>query len=208
MPGPCGGTRRSWRWRRNGSRRPGLTVLDKPPSYADAKIKRLSELRGKKEGAQLNVRAHRKCPGHAAAVDIDARTGKDPDNPTGPSITIEKAQPMYVCTDWQKYGHQPRYDNHGGTGKTKLADMPPAQAEVERAKRKLLYANNAARRDATVVRRTFVKELLERKTAPKGTAVFLAATLAHRGAVDWSGDQNKGFALSRELLGVPYETPA
>ncbi len=86
----------------------------------------------------------------------------------------------YVCTDYPAHGHLLRWSAQ--TGRPQAAPASDTEAaehkETARAERKRVIENNKAWTSAETVRREWLTALLTRKTAPKGTAVFIAASLA------------------------------
>jgi ParB family transcriptional regulator, chromosome partitioning protein len=86
----------------------------------------------------------------------------------------------YVCTDPKAYGHVDRYRGHNpGDGRKTVAQMSQEEREAARAQRRDVIDNNKAWASAETVRRDWLRTFVTRKTAPKGTAAFLAAALAH-----------------------------
>ncbi|WP_170119951.1 hypothetical protein [Branchiibius hedensis] len=93
----------------------------------------------------------------------------------------------YVCTDAKAHGHQDRWaSNSGGSTKKKAADMSEAEREAARAERRDVIESNKAWLSAETVRTAWVVKFLTRKTAPKGSAAFVAATLADE--AQWLSD--------------------
>jgi ParB family chromosome partitioning protein len=113
------------------------------PSWGTSAGQLLSKLKGK-NGKDLTMSAHKKCPGHAAFVDVPAYGGR-------------KAAIVYVCTDYEANGH---------TLKNASPALTPEQiAEREAAEE----ARNKAEADRTIVRQLrtdFITTLLQRKTLP------------------------------------------
>ena len=78
--------------------------------------------------------------------------------------------------------------------------------ERERAERRRVLALNKLGAAAATVRQAWVRELLTRKTAPKGTALFVAQAVSKRPGLI---DEYHGKIAAAELLGCPdAETPA
>lgn len=128
----------------------GVRVID-PPGYDDRSVKALSDLTDT-GGQRITAEAHAACPGHAAYV----RTGW-------------RTEAVYVCTAWVAEGHRDRY-----------SDRRPGSApmdETAKAQRREVIANNKAWKAATTVRRDWLATFLARKTAPKGTTVYVAGEL-------------------------------
>ena len=106
-------------------------------------------------------------------------------------------RPVYVCTD-------PAGNDHRRSGGRQLgladegtaSDEDDSAAEAAQQARRDTIANNKAWRQAEPVRRAWLTALLARKTAPKGTAAFLATST-------WTGDRQPRDhrPLASELLG-------
>jgi ParB family chromosome partitioning protein len=80
------------------------------------------------------------------------------------------------------------------------------QAEREREERRRVVGLNKLGAAAATVRQTWVRELLTRKTAPKGTALFVAQALSKRPGLI---DEYHGKIAAADLLGCSTaETPA
>jgi ParB family chromosome partitioning protein len=93
------------------------------------------------------------------------------------TVTGEWVGPVWVCTTPSL--HVPRYAQSTGSGpRPKAADMKPAEREKAKAERKDVVQSNKDMDTATEVRRKWLKTFLTRKTPPKGTGGFLAATVA------------------------------
>jgi ParB family chromosome partitioning protein len=89
------------------------------------------------------------------------------------------AAPRWVCTDPAAHGHVDTWANHGGgISRTPAADMTEDQREAARVARRDVIDSNKAWGSAETVRRDWLRTLATRKTAPKGTAGFIAAALA------------------------------
>lgn len=164
----------------------GLTVIDRPP-YGHKKIQALEYLKvGKKNATAAN---HGKCPGHAAFV---AETYSPKRGYTA----------QYACTDFPKHGHDLRYPSSAGAGRTAAADMSLQERADAAAERRDVIRCNKESASAETVRRAWLRTFMARNAAPKGTAGFVALSLAR-------ADHQLGTALSeqhrlaRELLGLP-----
>lgn len=129
--------------------------------------------------------AHADCPGHAATI-----TSYYGDGP----------QVSYVCTQWRAQGHVYRHSSStSGNG---------PKSEEEKAEMRRVRQNNKDWRAAEKVRRTFLANLLRRKTPPKRAQQFLAAAvLAGDHAVHKA--MQEGHRYLHTLLGsdVPEHTP-
>ncbi|WP_158607493.1 ParB/RepB/Spo0J family partition protein [Flexivirga caeni] len=154
----------------------GVTVIE-PPAWDDKTIQRLTRL-ADGQGKQLTPETHRECPGHAAYVEYGWQWGASAgdtadDDERGAYVTSA----TYVCTAAKANGHADRF-GRGGSGKKKLADMTEKERAAARAERRDVIESNKAWKSAQTVRAAWVRKFLTRKTAPKGSAVFVAATLA------------------------------
>lgn len=150
----------------------GVTILDR---YGDrGKAKPIAELTDRDDGRPLTAREHASCPGRAAVV---------PD--------FDPTEPRHYCLDPRANGHR---DRHGRSGQP----APTALPEEAKAERREVIENNKAWRAAEPVRREWVRGLLARKTAPKGTLRYVTAEIV--GRPDRFGDGKD--ELVAELLGV------
>jgi ParB family chromosome partitioning protein len=85
----------------------------------------------------------------------------------------------YVCTDPTGHGHRDRWaDSDLGTDRKKVAEMDGDERAAARAQRRDVIESNNAWTSAETVRRTWLRGLPTRKSAPKRTLPFLAAALA------------------------------
>jgi ParB family chromosome partitioning protein len=126
----------------------------------------LSSLASPTGTGRMTEAEHKDCPGHAVELEMWG----------------ERYSPG--CTNPKKHGHKLFRQTYAGdsrTAKPKMADLPPAEQEKARKQRRELVSNNRAWRAALPVRRKFVRELLLRKTLPKGTPRFLARVIAGHG---------------------------
>jgi ParB family chromosome partitioning protein len=129
----------------------------------------------------------------------------DPDDDEGEpvddgTVWAEYPSAVWVCVDPAAHGHLRRpAPATRGEARVKLADMTPAAAEAARATRRDVIDSNKNWGSAATVRRSWVRTLLTRKTAPKGTAALLAAALACDGDVV---TRRGGNDLAADLLGV------
>ena len=140
----------------------GVRVIERP-GYDDRKCARLSHLKGSTKGSELTAEEHASCDGNAAYVERAFR-GDD------------LVTPVYVCTAWRKYGHTERYGT-SSSAKPAVADMTDDEREKARAQRRDVIESNKAWKSAETVRRAWVAAFLTRKTAPKGTAAFIASAM-------------------------------
>jgi len=132
---------------------------------------------------------HRNCPGHAAAV-----TESDDDS----------YEVAYLCLDPVAHGHvtldqgDVEPPGHGTSAPT-----PGGWTEEEKAERRQVVANNKAWDSAELVRRSFVTELLHRRSTPKGTLRFVTEMILLDPSVATAGDDRD---LDR-VLGHDEPTP-
>jgi len=208
-------------------RETGVRVID-APVHADPAlpVHRLVNA----DGARLTVAEHAGCPGHAAYVadrygwvDLegqpltgmaDDEDGDSDDDADEDEVEVEGAAgerqwgvcpvPVFVCTDPTEHGHRDSWGNSGGTAdRIPVDQMTDEQREEARAQRRDVVESNKAWGSAETVRREWLRGLATRKTAPKGTATFIAAALARD--ADLLADVG-GNHLAADLLGVATGT--
>jgi len=156
----------------------GVTVIDFP-GWDSPVITRLSRLRDT-EGARLTPEAHATCPGHGAYI----------------ANAYDGHRPEYVCMDPKANAHT-KDDLYGNPRPVSGGAM----SEQEKAERREVVANNKAWKSAETVRRTWLRDLAARKTAPKDAGMFLAHVLATR-ADDVAHAAAAGHTLACDLLGL------
>jgi ParB family chromosome partitioning protein len=143
-----------------------------------SKAKAVGDLRGA-SGERMTAEEHAACPGRAAQLD----------QAYGGEVSV-----IHVCMDPKAYGHK-QLSRSKPTNDTRT----PEEREAARAERARVIANNKAWKSAEVVRREWLAQFAQRKTAPKGAAAFIsAAVLDNGGHVD-------GIPLAGEWLGVQPE---
>lgn len=121
----------------------GVTVLESSSEHPTATP--LWKLCDSEDDGEITPEAHSGCPGHAAVVPEHS-----PDSP------------RYLCLDPDAYGHRIRYsDNRRPAG--------GAMTDEQKAERREVVENNKQWRAAEPVRREYLRGVLSRKTAPKGT---------------------------------------
>ena len=140
---------------------------------------------------EMTPDAHSGCPGHAAYLEDRGRWS-----------TGEPVVAVYVCTDWQRHGHESRYAQTLTGGSATGGKM----TEDQKAERRVVVANNKAWDSAQVVRREWLKAFLARRTAPKDAPQWIAVTLAGCG-YEVRRAMEDGHALALELLGLAGERP-
>lgn len=160
----------------------GVRVVERP-AYEDKDVVRVGGLLH--DGEQVTPDNHATCPGHAAYL---SPAWEYPDGETGtaPALTY---RPEYVCTDWKANGHT-----------TARSGAPAPTTEQAKAERRRVVENNKAWRSATEVRRQWLRQLLQRKTAPKGTVTFVLSCLA-AGDHELRRSMERDHLTTRDLLG-------
>jgi len=102
------------------------------------------------DGAPLDEQSHKSCPGHAAYVQTGWR---------------EDVDVHYVCTD-PAGNSRPTSGTAGGP-----------MSDEQKAERKALIESNKAMRAANETRRAFVRDYLNRRSAPKGVLRYVVDTM-------------------------------
>jgi ParB family transcriptional regulator, chromosome partitioning protein len=154
----------------------GVTVVDQP-GYDDSTVRPLYRLAPSAGEVPFEVDAHAACPGHAAYVTVSPRWCEDD---TGREVRTYEAEATFVCTGWQTHGHVDTYAR-GTQAKPKAADMTAEQREQAKAERRDVLESNKAWDAAEPVRRAWVAQFLTRKSAPKGSAGFIARMVTQHG---------------------------
>ena len=168
----------------------GVRIIDRPQDLFGGKTRQLSELRaspGTEPGTELTAQAHAGCPGHAAFLS---------ERSWGP--VAERVAAVWVCTDFQAYGHAERYTALGVSTNGRVTG---AMTEEQKAERREVIANNKAWDSATTVRRDWLRSFLARQSAPKDAARWIAQTLA-QGGYDVRKALEFHHPLATELLGL------
>lgn len=186
-------------------------------------------------GEPIEAEHHREhCPGHAILLeesdgwfapgdvpegwvieDLDDGEEPETDEDGNPQVYAQGLASQAVCLDWQKNNHQSgRYVGGqragGGTsapGPAAPVDEEAAAAEKEAAaeERRRVIRLNREWRSAEKVRRKFVQQLLTRKTAAKGSALFVARVIASRSyELRYALDHGHGLAV--DLFGLTAES--
>lgn len=123
--------------------------------------------------------------------DEDDRTPRSPEWASYPAA-------VWVCTDPDAHDHRPRWGRSPfQQPRPRMADLPAHEAEAARANRRDVITSNKAWHAPRQVRRDWLAQLAARKTAPKGTATFLALTLAQHPDVTHG---YTGHQLAADLL--------
>jgi ParB family chromosome partitioning protein len=158
----------------------GLRVLDEDDLPETAR--HLSDL-VEVEGNPLDHDSHASCPGHVVVVDV-----------------YDHERQSVFCVDPALHGHHERYaERERQPSKT---DSDGKLTEDAKAERRAVIEGNRAWRAAREVRRGFLRDLLARKTAAKGTlryAVEAVVSFPER-----VGDGNE--ELVAQLLGAETAT--
>jgi ParB family chromosome partitioning protein len=168
----------------------GVQIIDRPQDLFGGKIRQLSELRASPDtepGTELTAQAHAGCPGHAAFLR---------ERSWGP--VAERVATVWVCTDFQGFGHAERYAPRGVSTNGRVTG---AMTEEQKAQRREVIANNKAWDSATIVRRDWLRSFLARQSAPKDAARWIAQTLA-QGGYDVRKALEFHHPLAVELLGL------
>jgi ParB family chromosome partitioning protein len=201
-------------------RETGMWVIDTPTNTDPAlPVHRLVNA----DGTRPTVTEHAECPGHAVYIadrygwvdpegqplsdeaDGDEEGDEDDDEEEAGGAGERQWQvapvPVFVCTDPTEHGHRDSWGNSGGgtADRIPVDQMTDEQREEARAQRRDVVESNKAWGSAETVRREWLRGLATRKTAPKGTATFIAAALARD--ADLLADVG-GNHLAADLLGV------
>lgn len=198
-------------------RETGVRVIDTPTNTDPAlPVHRLINA----DGARPTVAEHAECPGHAAYIadrygwvdregqpltDEDADDGDDDEDEdegaAGERQWGVRPVLVFVCTDPTEHGHRDSWATSGsGTpDRIPVDQMTDEQREAAREQRRDVIDSNKAWGSAETVRREWLRGLATRKTAPKGTATFIAAAFARD--ADLLADVG-GNHLAADLLGV------
>ena len=177
----------------------GVCIVERP-GYDDKTALRLDRLAGKEGGRPYNKATHATCAGHAAYL---VATTEWETTETGKEVRVRQAEPHYLCTDWRGAGHVDLW-NQGGTSTPKAADMSPEQREQAKSERRDVIESNKAWDAAEPVRRDWLAAFAARKTAPKGSAAFIARVVTvhpevvasvagSQLAAEWFGLKHTGY---------------
>lgn len=138
------------------------------PEFGDGPERALSDLLAKPEAkTPIAPKAHESCPGRGVFVDTDFQGG----------VYVD-----HYCMDPAAYGHHDRLAPPTGQPKAggAAADQPLTEAQQKEKEAKTLERRTHlacinASKTAEPIRRAFVKDLLKRRAAPKGTLAFVAS---------------------------------
>jgi ParB family chromosome partitioning protein len=172
----------------------GVTVIE-PPGY-NSPIKTLIQIR--RTQRTLTDQAHASCPGHAAFVEAYTDYYDDDQGNEQEQLVTEVT---YVCTDPVANGHLKATGTAAEGNKPRDTSVQDAADEAAREERRRVIANNKAWRAASEVRREFVKKLVARAKAPKGSPAFVAMWLADP-VSPASNAINHRHSVACDLLGV------
>ena len=128
----------------------------------------------------LDAKAHATCPGHVVIIE-----------------SYDPVQEVAFCIDPGAHGHRDRYAHRQPTVPSKTGP-DKMLTEAAKADRRAVIEGNQAWRAAREVRRAFLRDLLARKAAPKGTLRYAVGTVVAR--PERLGDGNED--LVADLLGV------
>ncbi|GGO94381.1 hypothetical protein GCM10011584_35280 [Nocardioides phosphati] len=201
----------------------GVRVIERD---SDSPAKAVTNLKASKDSDYLTAETHTECPGHVAWlgtgwVRVDTATGEPVDFPAEPddgdeaawdayeqayeqvrqtSREVHRAVPVYGCENPTEYGHvDPWVSSQASRAKPKADEMTDEERAEAKAKRALVIENNKAWTAAKTVRREWLATFAARKTAPKGTATFIATALCRDSHLT-----GKGIGLAADWLGVKH----
>lgn len=199
----------------------GITVLPGRPS--GQLCRELAHLLD--DGQQVTVEGHVGCPGHAAYMNWTwVEAGDDDDDPDpdaagaddqgdelededDDAYTEDQEQrvwaPVYVCTDYAAHGHRYKFGPSAPRGAADKSDLEREKASAERRE---VIQGNKDWASAEKVRLAWLRNLLARKTAPTGAAVFIAETLASADHVTLgaltAGSARQAHSVAHRLFGL------
>jgi ParB family chromosome partitioning protein len=155
----------------------GVQVVDEEALPGTARpVSRLTD----EEGVPLDGDVHASCPGHVVVID-----------------PYDPGQQTMFCVEPAAYGHRDRRSRHADPSPTATGDTGKS-AETAKAERRAVIEGNRAWRAAREVRRAFLRDLLARKTAPKGALRYAVAAIVS--SPERVGDGNEELVAA--LLGV------
>lgn len=173
----------------------GITVVDHV-DWRHPTAKPLTDLADPddEDRQPLTPEAHDGCPGHAAFVsrdwewraddeEHDEETERDDEEDSDDENDDDRDagryvfRARYVCTDWKGNGHRERWGDHSPNQRPKAAEMSEDEREQAKAARRDVIESNKAWDSAEKVRKMWVTRFLTRKTAPKGSATFIAVAM-------------------------------
>lgn len=170
----------------------GLTVIARP-SYDEKSVDALSYLRdGKKK---VDPEAHVTCPGHVVWLE---RQYAWQGNEKAVIVRVEAG-----CNGWAKHGHTNTSSSSSSAGRAPIADLPPAEQEKARKERRHIIESNKDWKASTTVRRRWLQQFLQRKTAPTGAEALVAAGVVN-GWTAYLNSYNPG-GDAWKILGTTWE---
>lgn len=178
----------------------GVPVIDRDDDRytAATELFRLRPSSADPDDTVLEEEAHRDCPGHAAEVVTVRHYGEEP-----------QSRVRWLCLDPDAHGHAPLRESMrtstraagSGESEQERAAREAREKEAARVERRRVVENNKAWTSAETVRREWLAELLAKKSAPKGAAIYVAAELG-QGAHALRKAMESGNPLACELLGL------
>ncbi|GAA1790485.1 hypothetical protein GCM10009795_040220 [Nocardioides hankookensis] len=178
----------------------GVKVIEQPDHGPE--VTPMHRLRTE-AGKEVKEAAHAKCPGLVAWF-RDVFEWVDPDGNPAEADTpgrrnLQMPTITYGCKNARKHGHVDSWYSSSGGGKPAAADMSDKEREKASKQRRLVIDNNQAWDAATVVRRQWLKTLASNRSAPKGSAAFLATALvSDQGVIT----HYKAADTTREVFGI------
>jgi ParB family chromosome partitioning protein len=151
-------------------------------------------------GAELTPAGHADCPGAVVWLDqewaySDSDSGGDAEDDNDAASLVYVA--VHGCADPERHGH--KRPTHSYTTASAPAVDDEAAKEAKRAERRKVIEGNKAWRTAEPIRREWLRGLLARRTAPKGSAALIAAAI-----VNGEGDMREGCEVAAKLLSVEH----
>jgi ParB family chromosome partitioning protein len=173
----------------------GVRVID-DDTYLERTVVPLTVLR--RRNPSLTDKGHESCPGHAANLTVYRNDDEGPDSTqTGQGEWVLEVE--YVCMDPVAYGHVEAEGTAAEVNVPRDTSEQDRRDDEARKERQRVIANNKAWRAAENVRREWLKNFLNRKIAPKGTAAYLAGELLSGRFASRNGYDRPKLAI--ELLG-------
>lgn len=185
----------------------GVRVIE-TPEWGDDTVHALRRLAPAEGADTYDEQTHAECPGHVAYVRVDVRWIKDETGKTGKSRRAFEAEATYACDQWAQAGHVDTYASSGsgsGQGRKRAEDMTETEREEAKAARREVIESNKAWESAEPVRRAWLAEFVQRKTAPKDAPGFLAHAITRHDTVVADRDADtlttEWFSLTRPAYG-------
>ena len=183
----------------------GVRVIE-TPEWGDDTTRTLRRLAPAEGADTYDEQTHAECPGHVAYVRVDVRWGRDED---GKSQRSFEADATYACDQWAQAGHVDTCASNGsgssGQAKKRAEDMTETERKEAQAARRDVIESNKAWESAEQVRRAWLAEFAQRKTAPKDAPAFLAHAITRHDTVVADRDADalatEWFSLTRAAYG-------